>query len=322
MTVVWPAAALAIAAATGLALAAVFADAPRRELLFGLTGLLLALVAAAAPNLFVIALIVLAAVLLQARLRPGGLPARAPALGAGLLGFAGYAAEGGSVDAGRLAALSCALAMVALAGVLPFLPASEPEDRRPAATGLAWSAYLGPAFAVAIFARAGAVLPAIDFRIFGGLLLTFGSLNLVWGLARRLPLLTDWGLALIGLGLLTRDGVAAGYLLLLALLLLRQPVLLWAGGGAGVLTRLALGGSPPFGGFPARILILRAATASYWPFGLAVAVALVVALPVALLTSSEAPRDRRQVVGNAVALALSAAIGIYPALVLRPVGLG
>lgn len=330
MTIVTPAAALAVAAAAGLLLAAGPDRARRRELPYGVAGLLVGLLAAVAPNVFVLALIALAAVLLQARLRPGGLPAPAPALAAGLLGVTGYAAQGGSANATRLAALACALAIAGLAGVMPLLGPLEPREGRPAGSGLAWSAFMGPALAVAVFARAGSLLPAADQRLLGGLLLAIGALNVAWGLgaafarggedARRGSVLSDWGFALIGLGLLSRDGAAASYLLLLSLVLVRLPWLLGHGRG-GRLTALALGGSPPFAGFPGRLLLLRAATAIAWPFALALALAMALALPASLRLPHSGRRGRRALAGEALTLALGAVIGIYPELVLRPVGL-
>jgi len=322
LTLVTPAAALAIAAAAGLAVGAAGEPGLRRDLPFGATGLVLALLAAAAPNLFLLGLIVLVAALLQARLRPGGLPARAAALGAGLAGLSGYAASGGGAAAGRVAALAAALAICALAGLMPLLGPPEPDVGRPAASPIAWSSFLGPALALAVFARTVATLPLADDRIFGGLLLALGSLNVLWGVAvQRRGLLADWGFALIGLGLLSHDGAAGAYLLLLSVTLLRLPWLLWRR-RAGRLAQLALAGGPPFAAFAGRILVLRAATATGWPFAAALAAAMLALLALALRDEAAPGRGRRLVLAEGAALVLSAAIGIYPELVLRPVGLG
>src|SRR5204863_31279 len=71
----------------------------------------------------------------------------------------------------------------------------------------------------------------------------------------------------------------------------------------------ALAGSAPFAGFPARILLLRAATAMYWPLALVLAMSFLLWLPGSLRLGRTigAPKGR-QLIG----------LALDPELVARP----
>src|SRR5205814_1553070 len=75
----------------------------------------------------------------------------------------------------------------------------------------------------------------------------------------------------------------------------------------------ALAGSAPFAGFTARILLLRGATALYWPLALVLAATLLLWVPSSLrLGRTLGMPNGRQLAGVVVALALNVALGLYP----------
>src|SRR5207245_816226 len=153
----------------------------------------------------------------------------------------------------------------------------------PGSSYLAWTAFFGPAEAVALPAR---LLPALrgdgEAAVFGAAMVGLGLVNLGWGTlaawrtasdldAWRYSFLADWGLALVGLGLLLPEGFAAADIVLLSIVLVRLPLYLWARpalqgaepsrpGSVSVALAVLLAGAPPFSGFPARLLVLHSAT--------------------------------------------------------------
>lgn len=295
-----------------------------------------------APSLAVLGLVPLVVAVAQLRIEGGAQCVRSAALAAGLLGVAALAIapEGGDKIA-RLAAVAAALAAAAAAGVLPHLMEIDASDAGRAA--FLRRALLAPAFVLAIIARVEPALGATPLRVLGATLLGLGVLNVVVGLAAglapdrlqawRAGYFAEWGLVFISLGLLNAAGAAAAYLLLLALLLLKLPAGAWLpaageapkrGRARGVVLALAFAGAAPFAGFAARLLLLRGATALAWPLALGVGLALAASLPAAwrLGTAIREPRGRLLDVAQLAGLAATAAIGVYPAAVLRPVGLG
>jgi hypothetical protein len=167
--------------------------------------------------------------------------------------------------------------------------------------------------------------------------------NVVWGClaswrteadaaAWRYSFLADWGLALCGFGLVLPEGQAAALLVLCMILLGRLPFYLWSRQSlrekartdrpVNLLVAAVLAGSAPFGGFAARILLLRAATALFWPLALVLAVSMLLFLPGSLrLGRTMGTPSGRQLLGIVVALALSAALGLYPQPLLALAGL-
>jgi len=296
----------------------------------------------AEPSLALLGLVPLLLAFAQLRAGRGAFCLRSAALAAGLLGVAALAAAPAGGDRmQRLAALATALAAAAAAGVLPHL--MELEDSPDARAAFLRRALLAPAFVLALTAQVAATLAPAPARIFGGTLVAIGALNVAAGLvgalgadrlrAWRAAYLAEWGLVLISLGLLNSTGAAAAYLLLLSMLLLRLPPGAWlaaageaprSGRARGVLLALALAGGPPFAAFAARVLLLRGATALAWPLALGVGLALAAWLPVSWRLGHDLRRPPRRFADLAqlAGLAATAAIGIYPAAVLRPVGLG
>jgi len=162
---------------------------------------------------------------------------------------------------------------------------------------------------------------------FGALLIGLGLINIVvatlasWrtssdAQAWRYSFIGDWGLALCGFGLVLPDGVGAALLVLYSILLGRLPLYLWsrqslrekaqADRPINFIVAAALAGSAPFAGFPARILLLRAATAMYWPLALVLALSFLMWLPGSLrLGRTMGAPAGRQLIGVAVALGIS-----------------
>jgi len=171
-------------------------------------------------------------------------------------------------------------------------------------------------------------------------LVGLGVLNLAWGAvgawraasiaeAWRGSFLVDWGFALIGIGLLDRDGLAAAYLAMLAIVAVRTPLVVVAGMtpsiavGRRPLTLLLvvlLAGAAPFSGFPVRLLLLRAATQLAWPLAalLLVGMALATLHALRLARTVGVPRGHGAV-GLAVVVVMSLALGLLPD-VLRALG--
>jgi formate hydrogenlyase subunit 3/multisubunit Na+/H+ antiporter MnhD subunit len=142
----------------------------------------------------------------------------------------------------------------------------------------------------------------------------------------------EWGLALVGMGLLLRDGRAAAYLALLALVLVRlplylraRPALLQRAPGrlatANVLVALLLAGVAPFSGFPVRLLALRAATQLSWQLALVLLVLLLLsAVSSFRLARSLGHPQGREAVGLGLVLATSLALGLAPGFFLAAGG--
>jgi hypothetical protein len=232
---------------------------------------------------------------------------------------------------------------VAAAGLVPFLPELDPGEPAPASP-VAWTGFFGPALAVALVARIQPGLGTDGAPVYGSLLVGLGVLNLAWGTlgawlgegdvaAWRYSFLADWGLALVGLGVVVPDGQAAAYLVLASVLLVRFPLYLWARpvllgraqpamGPGNVLLAAALAGAAPFAGFSVRVLLLRAATEVYWPLALVLGLGMLVWLAHSfrLARTIGAPRGRAAV-GVVLALAFSVLLGVAPAALLTLGGL-
>ncbi|HEX6489197.1 MAG TPA: hypothetical protein VF137_10075 [Candidatus Dormibacteraeota bacterium] len=326
MTISEPSVALGVLAALSALLLAATARDFRPAPLSVATAVLAVAAVSIAPDLGVIALVLL--LLAAAQLRATGDlgPVRSAGLAAGLLAVAMLAATP-DPRSGRLAALVAALALAGAVGLVPHL--AEAEEGDTGRTAVAMRAFVMPSVAFALFERVHAALPPGSFRVFGGVLLALGCANVLWGLAGaltddeerawRYAYSADWGLALIGLGLLSPDGSAGAFLMLLSVLLLRLPLLFRP---SNWLAAAALAGLAPFGGFVARLLILRAATAVAWPLALALGLALVLWLPATRRQLQPGSRARgRALIAQLAPLGVTLAAGIYPAGFLRPLGL-
>ncbi len=318
----------------------------RLELLCtGLAGLGGQAVLAAVPDVLAVAvLLVLVGFAVAARpgRRPLAVRIRGPAFAAALLGL-GWALirSSGPVWLGRLGALGVALGLVAACGLFPYLQEVE-EGEPPDASYLAWTGFLAPALALVLPARLlhGRVLTADEGMIVGAVLVGLGVLNLAWGAvgawraasiaeAWRGSFLVDWGFALIGMGLFARNGFAAAYLALLAIVGVRTPLVLLARttpvaevapGPLTLLLVVLLAGAAPFSGFPVRLLILHAATQLAWPLAVPLLAGMVLATVHALRLARAVGLPRgRGVLVLAIVLALSLALGLVPG-VLRAVG--
>jgi len=331
--------ALLLGCLVALALAVLMAPAStsRRELLVaGLAALggLAALLVAPDPLAAAVVVLLLGAghAMLPGR-RAFALRMRGPALAALLLG-AGWSFTRAGGALGRVGGLCLALAVVAAAGLLPYLADFDREEPA-ASSSLAWTAFFAPVLALALLPR---VLPALtvdEGTVFAATLIALGLLNLAWGGvgawrtadladAWRYSFVADWGLALAGMGLLLRDGREAAYLGLLAMTVVRLPLYLRARPGllrssprrlgpTTVLVALLLAGMAPFSGFPVRLLTLRAATGLWWPLALVLLVLLLLAAvgSFRLARTLEAGRGRTALAFYAV-LALSLALGLAP----------
>jgi hypothetical protein len=311
----------------------------------GLVGLGSQAVLASVPDLLAVA-VLLVPVGFAVAARPGrrslSARVRGPALAAALLGL-GWALlrSPGPAWLGRLGALGVALGLVAVGGLVPYL--QEVEDGEPAETSyLAWTGFLAPALALVLPFRLlqGHLLTPDEGMVVGAVLVGLGALNLAWGAvgawrtaslaeAWRDSFLVDWGFALIGLGLFERDGLAAAYLAMLAVLGVRTPLALLArtapAAGTGprplaLVLVVLLAGAAPFSGFPVRLLVLRAATELAWPLAipLLMAMALAAAHALRLARALGSPRGRGAI-GLAVVLAVSLVLGLVPGI-LRGLG--
>jgi len=340
--------ALLVAAAVALALVVGFAPAGADRvalLTWGLAGFAGMAAIAAAPSFDLVILLTLGIALLHAALagrRSLAARLRAPALavvllGAGLL----FARAEGPPMLARFAAVGLAAGLVAVLGLLPYIHEFD-ADEVTAASPIAWLAFLGPILGVVIVTRARDLVPSAA-AAFGAMLIGLGLLNVLWGSlaswltekgtsAWHYSFMADWGLVLCAFGVQVSDGQAAAVLILFGLLLSRLPLYLWSrrpmresiqtDRPINLLAAAMLAGSAPFAGFAARILLLRGATQLYWPLALVIGVGLLLWLPPSLRLgrSLGAPRGR-QAVGVAIALAIGAAIGLYPQPILSLAGL-
>ena len=339
---------LLVAAAGALTLVVGFAPsgADRVGLLtWGLAGFAGMTAIAAAPSLDLVILLTLGIALLHAALagrRSLAARLRAPALAVALLG-AGllFARAEGPPMLSRFAAVGLAAGLVAVLGLLPYIHEFDAEEVT-AASPIAWLAFLGPILGMVIVTRARELVPSAA-AAFGAMLIGLGLLNVLWGSlaswltekgtsAWHYSFMADWGLVLCAFGVQVSDGQAAAVLILFGLLLSRLPLYLWSRRSMresiqterpiNLLAAAMLAGSAPFAGFAARVLLLRGATQLYWPLALVIGVGLLLWLPPSLrLGRSLGAPHGRQAVGVGIALALGAAIGLYPQPILSLAGL-
>jgi len=270
--------------------------------------------------------------------RPMAVRARGPAL-AGLLLGVGWALHPSSGALGRLAALSLALSLVAVAALVPYLP--EVDTDEPASSSyLTWTGFLAPALAVTLPIRVVPALTAEQATVFGASLVGLGLLNLGWGVvgawrtgsdiaAWRYSFLADWGLVLIGVGFFQREGFAASYLALLSIVLVRLPLYMLARpdlpagpGTVSVLVAVVLAGVAPFAGFPVRLLLLQAATRVAWPLAVLLLAAMVlwIAHSLRLARTLSAPVGRA-VLGLWLTIAISLGLGLFSGALRAAAGL-
>lgn len=278
-------------------------------------------------------------------LRPFVERMRAPAFGALALAL-GLLFEGG-VDAPpleKVAGLAIVLGFVAMVGLAPYLQALDPREPAPASP-MAWLAFLGPGIAAVMAVRVAPQLTADAGAAYTEVLLALGLFNIGLGAVGsflskgaadgwRYSLLADWGLVLVAFGLSTPAGAGAAYLLLLSILLVRLPLYLIARPALvrGELAPISpwtlviaagLAGAAPFMGFPARLLLLRSATVLAWPLALMLALAMLAWLPQSVRLARTVGRPGRLATVVLCLLgAISIAIGVYPAPLLRFVGVG
>ncbi len=345
-----PARAMLAACAAALVIAVVLAPARggRVDLLaagMAALGVLAALAAAPDPTAAAVLLLLLAA-LHAARpgLRPFAVRMRGPAFGAMLLGFGWFLARAaGPVWMGRTGAVLLVLGLTAIAGLVPYLGEFEAGEPTASST-LVWTAFLAPVLVLAIPGRLLPLLTASEGEVFGAALIAMGLLNLGWGtlaawraadtgLAWRYSFLADWGLALVGIGLLLPDGRRAGFLVLLSIVLVRLPLYLWSrpvllgrvparSGPVNLLLGVMLAGAAPFAGLYPRLLLLRVATGLYWPLALVLLGGMLLWVAHALRLGLSAGRPAgRTAVGVALAALLSLALGLVPGVFLAVAGL-
>ena len=339
---------LLLAAACALALVVAFAPSGAGQavlLTWGLAGFAAIAAIAVAPNLDLVILITLGVALMHAALagrRSVAARLRAPTLAVALLaaGLLFARAEGPPMLA-RFAAVGLAAGLIAVLGLLPYIHEFDPEEVT-AASPIAWLAFLGPVIGVVIITRSRELVPTAA-AAFGAMLVGLGLLNVLWGSltswltekstsAWHYSFMADWGLVLCAFGIQVGDGQAAAVLVLIGILVSRLPLYLWSRRSMresiqtdrpiNLLAAAMLAGSAPFIGFAARILLLRGATQLYWPLALVIGAGLLLWLPPSLRLgrSLGAPRGR-QAVGVGIALAMGAAIGLYPQPILSLAGL-
>lgn len=335
---------------SGLALAFLVVLAPHNAerstlLRWGLAGLAGMTAIAVAPTLDISVMVLLALVVLQAAgpgRRPYARRLRAPVLAVVLLGLGLlFARMPGPPALERLGAIGLVAGLVAALGALPYMHEFDPEEST-ATSPIPWIAFVGPVLAVVVLTRARDLLPTAGGAL-GAMLIGLGLLNIVWGCvaswrtelgtaAWRYSFIADWGLALCGFGLGLTDGWAGALLILYSILLGRLPLYLWSrqplrekiqtDRPVNLIVAAALAGSAPFAGFTARILLLRGATALYWPLALVLAATLLLWVPSSLRLGRTLGMPKgRQLAGIVVALALNVALGLYPQPLLSLAGL-
>lgn len=272
--------------------------------------------------------------------------AREQAAGAFLLGI-GTVLLGvpGSVVAENLGVLGVVLGLIAIAGLFPMV--RQQTVRATATEGdLRWLALVSPILVLIVASQVLTTLPPSARLVYRALTISFGVLNLGWGVvgawrakgdlvAWRFLFLADWGLALIGLGSVVPDGsgMQGAFLILLQILLVRYPLHELAqlrsaqaerprAGGLSVVVGAVLCGLPPFAGFAARFYLLRAAT----EVGALLTVVLLLGLLLWVFISLRmgralgVPRGR-PAVGLGLVLGIALGLGVVPWLVLQTVGL-
>ncbi|HKA12573.1 MAG TPA: hypothetical protein VKI99_19085 [Candidatus Dormibacteraeota bacterium] len=277
--------------------------------------------------------------------RPLAIRVRGPAFAALLLGV-GWAFHGTTAPEwlGRAAALSLALSLVAAAGLFPYLQQVDPDE--PAGYSyLAWTGFFAPALALTLPYRLLPALTPDQATVFGATLVGLGLLNLGWGVvgawrtdteteAWRCSFLADWGLVMVGTGLFQADGLAAAYLALLAIVLVRLPLYLWARpallqrefpavrGPVSVLVAVLLAGAAPFSGFPVRLLLLQAATRTGWPLAVLLLAGMVlwIAHSLRLARTVGSPRGRGAL-GLWLTVVISLILGMFSGTIRAAAGL-
>jgi NADH:ubiquinone oxidoreductase subunit 2 (subunit N) len=333
--------------AAGLAVLLVPPGADRLPMLVSVLAGLSAIAAVAIltqPLLVAVVLLVLAAV-------QSALPAlrsfsdrvRAPAFGALLIILGALLAAGAnSPPLIRVAGLALVIGVAAAVGVAPYLQALDPREPAPASP-IAWLGFVGPALVVVLVTRFVGLLPP-DAGPGYAVLLALGIFNLVLGALGawmskpnadlwRYSFIGDWGLVLVGFGVLNQTAGGGAYLLLVSMLLLRLPLYLLARPALiqarpvptitplTLLVAAALFGSAPFAGFPARLLIIRGATQVPWPLTALLVLAMLSWLPQSLRLAQTLGRPSgRLAAGVVLVLLLNVALGIYPNAVLNLIG--
>lgn len=293
------------------------------------------------------AIVVLLLVGLEAA-REGGIGPRAreQAAGAFLLGI-GTVLLGvpGSTVAENLGVLGVVLGLIAIAGLFPFV--RRQTVRATAAEGdLRWLALVSPLLVLIVASQVLTTLPPPALLTYRALTISFGVLNLGWGVlgawrtkedlvAWRFLFLADWGLALVGLGAVVPNGsgMQGAFLILLQILLVRLPLHELAqlrttqaerprAGGLSVVVGAILCGLPPFAGFAARFYLLRAATEVGAPLvaPLLLALLLWVLISLRIGRALGVPRGR-PAIGFGLVFGFALGLGVVPWLVLQTVGL-
>ena len=306
-------------------------------------------VVAMAANVLVVAILLLplAAVLAA---RGGGRPfperMRGPAVGVFLMGLGGVLVTAHDLyGRGRLGVLGVVLGLLAITGLVPFL--RRIDAREPASvSGLVWPAFVAPTLATVVLAELLPMLSTAQGVVYAVLFVSFGLLNLWWGVlaawrapddlgAWRHSFIADWGMALTGMGVVLPDriGVDTAYLVLVSILVVRLPLYVLARravtsgeppatGALNLLVGFALSGVAPFAGFAARVYLVRATTELSWPLAWLVVGALFLWLLHGFRLGRSLGRPTgRAAAGVAVVLAISLPLGIVPWLVLRAGGL-
>lgn len=345
-----PSRALLVASALSLGMTVALAgpQADRLAMLVtGLAGLAGLGAAAMAPDAITLALVIIALGGGQAAM-PGrralAVRLQGPALAALLIGI-GYALAhfSHSAELARPAGLALALGLVAAIGLLPFvhqLDLAEPAFASP----FAWLGFLGPVIGVAFTTKVAAGLDPAGGAVYGAVVIGLGLVNLVWGSlgawwtaedvgAWRYSFMADWGLVLVGLGLLVPDAHQSAFLLLLSLLLVRLPLYLRArpvvlgrarpaSDPLNVVLIALLAGVAPFGGFAARLLLLKAATQLAWPLAVVLALAMLLFAGHSVRLARTVGRPTgRAAVGVWAAVATSLIISVLPGPILTAAGL-
>jgi formate hydrogenlyase subunit 3/multisubunit Na+/H+ antiporter MnhD subunit len=294
----------------------------------------------------VIALLVLVLAAVQAAvpaLRSFSERVRVPAFGALLIALGALLAAGATTSPMlRVAGLAIVLGVAATIGVAPFLQGLDPREPAPA-SAIAWLGFVGPGLAAVLVTRLVGLLPAEAAPGYA-VLLGLGIFNLGLGAFGawqskanadlwRYSFIGDWGLALVGFGLLNQTAAGGAYLVLLSILLLRLPLYLLARPALiqakpvatitplTLLVAAALFGSAPFAGFPARLLIIRGATQVPWPLTVLLVLAMLSWLPQSLRLAQTLGRPiGRVAAGVVILLLLNLALGLYPNPVLNLLG--
>ncbi|MGH7903564.1 MAG: hypothetical protein ACREPA_05475 [Candidatus Dormibacteraceae bacterium] len=344
--------ALLVAAGVGAVLALVASAQPARIAGASLVGLAGLVALAAAPTPSLAGLVVLGLAVAQSRLLAGRSFAariRAPAAGVLLLAVGDLLTRSGAPGAARVGAVALALGVAAAAGLVPFLQELEAGEAVPAAS-IVWPGFVGPVLGVTVAGMVGALPEPGAAGAFEAVMVGLGLVNAVWGAtgawvaageasAWRHSMVADWGLAMAAIGLAGASGREAAYLLLLALPLVRLPLYLCARPGLLgappaspatserrrdlllVVTGVALAGAAPFAGFPARVLLLRAATGVGWPLALGLGLIMLAWLPGSLrLGRGLGAASGRALLVTGAALAISLGIGLYPAIFMAGAG--